>query len=70
MIGKLLGANRGERARRIVRACRRIGVATVAVSSEADAGALHIGASSTVPWKFRCPATRAATSCASTNASA
>jgi len=41
MFSKILIANRGEIALRIVRACKEIGIRTVAVYSEADADALH-----------------------------
>jgi geranyl-CoA carboxylase alpha subunit len=39
---KLLIANRGEIARRIIRTAHAMGIATVAVHSDADAGALHV----------------------------
>ena len=42
MFTKLLIANRGEIACRIIRTARAMGIATVAVYSDADAGALHV----------------------------
>ena len=42
MLNRILIANRGEIALRIIRACRELGIETVAVYSEADRNALHL----------------------------
>ncbi|MGH7479177.1 MAG: biotin carboxylase N-terminal domain-containing protein, partial [Candidatus Methylomirabilales bacterium] len=42
MFSKILIANRGEIALRVIRACRELGIRTVAIYSDADRSALHV----------------------------
>ncbi|RMH39357.1 MAG: acetyl-CoA carboxylase biotin carboxylase subunit, partial [Alphaproteobacteria bacterium] len=42
MFKKILIANRGEIALRVIRACREMGIASVAVHSTADADSMHV----------------------------
>ena len=42
MFDKILIANRGEIALRVLRACKELGIASVAVHSTADASAMHV----------------------------
>jgi 3-methylcrotonyl-CoA carboxylase alpha subunit len=56
MIKTLLIANRGEIACRVARTARSMGIRTVAVFSDADAGALHVESCDTAVWIGAAPA--------------
>src|SRR5438105_3650217 len=57
MFTKILIANRGEIACRVIRTARRLGIATVAVYSDADAKALHV-AMAEEAWRIGPPPAR------------
>ncbi len=58
MFSKLLIANRGEIACRVMRTTRRMGIATVAIYSDADAASMHV-AEADEAWRVGPPAPRA-----------
>ena len=49
MFKKILIANRGEIALRVIRAAREMGIGSVAVHSTADADAMHVRVSTVLP---------------------
>lgn len=57
MFSKILIANRGEIAVRIIRACKEMGISTVAVFSEADRDALHVSLADEMHLYWPCAGT-------------